>query len=54
MLLGSFAGKTAVNLGRNTHHEPARLAALRQGLWDRLAGCSQVGEDVTHDIGETC
>ena len=53
MLLGSFARKTAVDLGRNTHHEPGRIAALRQGLWDWLAGSSQVGEDVTHDIGET-
>ena len=53
MLFGSFADKTAVNLCRNTHHEPARIGALRQRLWNRLTGCSQVGEHVTHDIGET-
>ena len=27
MLFGSFADKTAVNLCRNTHHEPARIGA---------------------------
>ena len=53
MLFGSFADKTAVNLCRNAHYESARIGAFRQRLRNRLAGCSQVGEDVTHDIGET-
>jgi hypothetical protein len=52
MLFGSFAGKAAVNLCRDTNHEPARIGAFRQRLGDRLAGCSQIGEHVTHDIGE--
>jgi hypothetical protein len=51
MLFGSFADKTAMKLCRNTHHEPARIGAFRQRLWNWLAGCSQVGEHVTHDIG---
>ena len=53
MLFGSVADKAAVNLCGNTHHEPARIGAFRQRFWNRLAGCSQVGENVTHDIGET-
>ncbi len=44
MLFGSVADKTAVNLCRDTHHEPARIGAFRQRLWNRLAGCSQVGQ----------
>ena len=53
MLFGSFADKTAVNLRRNTRNEPARISAFRQRLRNRLAGCGQVREHVTRDIGET-
>jgi len=53
MLFGGFANKATVNLRRDTHHEPARVDAFRQRRGDRLAGCSQIGEHVTHDIGET-
>jgi hypothetical protein len=53
MLFRGFADKTAVNLCRNTHHEPARISTFRQRLRNRLAGGSQVGEHLTHDIGKT-
>jgi hypothetical protein len=43
VLFGGFAGKAAVNLCRNTHHEPARVCAVRQRLRDRLTRCGQVG-----------
>src|ERR1700733_9200211 len=54
MLFGSVADKTTMKLGRNTHHEPSRIGAFRQWLWNWLAGCGQVGEYVTHDLSETC
>ena len=53
MLFGRVADKAAVNLCRNSNDEPARIGAFRQRFWNRLAGRSQVGEHVTHDIGET-
>ena len=53
MLFGSFADEATVNLCRDTYHEPAGVRAFRQRLGNRFAGCSQIGEHVTHDIGKT-
>jgi hypothetical protein len=52
VLFGGFTDEAAVNLCRDTDHEPAGVGAFRQRLGNRLAGCSQAGEHVTHDIGE--
>ena len=53
MLFSSFEDKTTVNLCRDAHHERAGVGAFRQRPGDRLAGCSQIGQHVTHDIGQT-
>lgn len=53
MLLGGLADQATVDLGRDPYDEPARVRAFRQGLGNRLAGRSQVGEHVAYDIGDT-
>jgi len=52
VLFGGFTDEAAVNLCRDTDHEPAGVGTFRQRLGNRLAGRSQAGEHVTHDIGE--
>jgi hypothetical protein len=52
MLFGSFADKATVNLRGDTHHEPARVGAFRQRFGDSFAGRNEIGEDVTHHVGE--